>query len=169
MCFAPTSPFFFVWKLTPLAMGGLSDWVSRTVCLSIERSAPRARIVHDARVREPCSAAQLSLPSGASRHGSLLVRSLPSNPSLRYVRRARITNDDAFDMPLSAISGRIKTFFLVSCIVLTQNGCVSTCISWKTNQSSFMAIVFIDENITITVAWEKNYATCNKHVSLIHP
>jgi hypothetical protein len=32
----------------------------------------------------------------ASRLVSLLVRSIPSNPSLRYVRRARITNDDIF-------------------------------------------------------------------------
>jgi hypothetical protein len=32
-------------------------------------------------------------------------------------------------LPLWAISGRTKTFLHMSYIVLTENGCVSTCIS----------------------------------------
>jgi hypothetical protein len=76
----------FVWRLTLIAMGGLSGWVSRTIRMSTRLSAPRCRTVRDARVKEFCSAAWLSLPPRCLRTCSLSVRSFPSNPFLWYCR-----------------------------------------------------------------------------------
>jgi hypothetical protein len=86
----------FVWTLTPLAIGGLSGWVSWTVCLNTRPSARRCRTIRDAWVRLSCSAPQLSMSPGASGLASLLVRSLLSNLFLWYIWRTRIVNDDVF-------------------------------------------------------------------------
>jgi hypothetical protein len=118
----------FVWTLTPLAMGGLSGWISRTVCLSTRPSAHRCWTVRNAQVRLPCSAPQLSLPPSASGLASLLVRSLPSNLFLWYIWRARIANDDVFAFALSATLGQTKTSLHVDSMELTGNGYVSTSI-----------------------------------------
>lgn len=74
-----------------------------------------------------------------------------------------------FPLSLSATSGRTKTFLFVSSIILTENGCVFTCISWKLNRPSFM-VDCICQQKTLQSSWheKKNYATCSKHVSLIH-
>jgi hypothetical protein len=42
-------------------------------------------------------------------------------------------------LPLSATSRRTKISLHVDSMILTGNGCVSTCISWKANRPSFMA------------------------------
>jgi hypothetical protein len=114
--------FHFVWGLTPLAMGRLSGWVSWTICMSSGSFARKCRTGRDARVRETCSAAQLSMPPSAFELVSLLVWSLPSNPFLWYVRRARITSDDAFAFISHFRSNH--DFFACGSIVLTGNGCV---------------------------------------------
>jgi hypothetical protein len=114
----------FVWRLTPLSMGGLSDFVSRTVRTRIGPSVRRCWTVHDARVREFCSAARLSLPPVSS---DLLV--------FLFGAFQAISSCDIFDvrgspmtmflpLPLSATLGRTKTFLLVGSIVFTGNGCV---------------------------------------------
>jgi hypothetical protein len=72
----------FVWTLTPLAMSGLFGWVSQTVRMSTRPSVRRCRTVRDARVKEVCLAARLSLPPGASGLVSISVQSFPSNPFL---------------------------------------------------------------------------------------
>jgi hypothetical protein len=71
-------------------------------------------------------------------------------------------------LPLLANFGRTKTFLLISSIILTGNGCVSTCISLNSIGPHLWLIVSVDKNVTIMVAWKKNYATCSKHDSLIH-
>jgi hypothetical protein len=98
----------------------------------------------------------------ASKLFSLLVRSLSSDPSLWYIRRARITNDMFFPLPLSVTLGRTKIFLLASSTILTENGCVSTCISWKINQPSFMPdCICLRKTLQSLVAWKRSYATCN--------
>jgi hypothetical protein len=112
--------------------GGRRLWlweVNRTVCMSIGWSAPKAWTVCDARVRELCSAARLSLSPAPS---DLLVflsgafRAIPpcdildvrGSPMMMFL-----------PLSLSAVSGQTKTFLFASSIALTGNGCVSTCMS----------------------------------------
>jgi hypothetical protein len=97
--------------------------------MNIGSSARRCRTVRDARVKEFCSAARLSLPpvppdllvflSGAFR--------AISSCDIFYVQRLPMIM--FLSLPLSATSDRTKTFLLVGSIVLTGNDCVSTCIS----------------------------------------
>jgi hypothetical protein len=156
MCFALASLFCFVWRLVLLSMGGLYGLVSWTICMSIGPSVRRCRTVRDAQGRYLCSTVRLSLPPDASRLVNLFVRSFPSNSSLWYIRRARITSDDVFPLPLSDTSGRIKTLLFASSIVLIENGCVSTCISWKLNRPSFMAdCICLRKTLQSLVAWLK--------------
>jgi hypothetical protein len=86
----------FLWRPTHLAMNGLSDWVSWIVYSSTKPSTHRCRTVCDAQVRELCPTVWLSLPCGASRLVSLTIQSFDSNPSLWYIRHARIINDNVF-------------------------------------------------------------------------
>jgi hypothetical protein len=73
-------------------------------------------------------------------------------------------------LPLSATSGRTETFLQVGYIVLTGNGCVSTLTSpEKPTDPHLWPIISVDEK-HYNHWWhgKKNYATYNKHVSLIH-
>jgi hypothetical protein len=145
--------FHFVWGLTPLAMGRLFGWVSWTICMSSGSFARKCRTGRDARVREMCSAAQLSMPPAPS---NLLV-------FLSGAFRA-ILSYDMFDvrgspvtmlLPLSAIFGRTTTFLLVG-LLYWQEMVVSTCISWKTNRPSIMVDCFYrQKTIQSLVVWEK--------------
>jgi hypothetical protein len=62
----------------------------------------------------------------ASRLVSLPVRRFPSNPSLWYIRRVRITNGDVFAFAFIDHFGPNQDFLLASYIKLAGNGCVST-------------------------------------------
>jgi hypothetical protein len=171
MCALPLRLFpCFVWRLTPLAMGGLSRWVSRTVRMSTEPSAQRCRIVRDARVRELCLAARLSMPPGASRLVSSSMRSFSSNLFLWYIRRVRIANDDVFVFVFIGHFGSIQDPFTWGSIVLTGNGCVPPVSLEKTIGPHLCPIVHVNEK-HYNHWWhgKKNYATYNKHVSLFHP
>jgi hypothetical protein len=143
----------FVWTLTPLAIGGLSGWVSRTVCLSTRPSARRCQTVRDARVRLPCSSCQLSPPSGASGLASLLSITMSS------------------PLALLATSGRTNTSLRWVLWYWQEMTACPLASPKKPTGLHLWPIVSVDEK-HYNHWWHgknNNYVTYNKHVSLILP
>jgi hypothetical protein len=156
MCFAPVSPFFcFVWRLAPLAIGGLSDWVSQTICMNTEPSARRCR---QSVMLESWSRARLLNWAYPPMPLNLVV--FLSGPSEQSLLATCSTCEDhqwrCFCLAFIAISDRTKTFLLVGSIILKGNACVSTYIFKKNNRPSFMADCICRRKILqLLVAWEK--------------
>jgi hypothetical protein len=128
-----------MWALQPLVVVGPSDWVGRTVHVGSGRSGHRCWTIHDVRDKEFWWVAWSSLPPTPS----ILLVFLPG---AFWVTTPR----DIFDvqgspmtmlLPLSlpVTWGQTKIYLFAGSIILTENGSVSTCISWKFNRPSFMA------------------------------
>jgi hypothetical protein len=107
------SPFFFVWRLVPLSMGGLSSWVSRTVCLSTRPSACRCRTIRDTRVRELCLAARLSLPLVPPNLLVFLSGAFRAIPPCDILNVRGSPMAMFLPLPLSSTSNRTQTFLHV--------------------------------------------------------
>jgi hypothetical protein len=159
-----------VWRLTPLGRGGLSGWINRIIYRSTGTSTHRCRTVRDARVRLPCSTAQLSLPPASLDLLVFLPRAFRAIPpcDMFDVRGSSMTM--LSPLPLTIISDRTKTFFACEFYCIDMKWLCPLASPEKPIDHRLWPIVSVDEkHYNHWRHGKKSYTTCNKHVSLIHP
>jgi hypothetical protein len=111
-----------------------------------------------------------SLPPGASRFVSILVLSLPSNLFLWYIWRARIANDDVFAFAFIGHFGLNQDLFAYGFYCIDRKWlCPITSPKKPTDPHLWLIVSFDEKHYNHWWHGKKNYATYNKHVSLIHP
>jgi hypothetical protein len=121
---APASPYFLCLEAGASVHGGLPGLVGRTVCMSIRPSACRCWTVRDARGRDLCCTARLSLPPAPPDLLVFLSEAFRAIPPCDIFDVRGSPMMMFFPLPLSATSSRTKTLLLASSIVLIGNGCV---------------------------------------------